>query len=134
LRELVHGILPSVLTRGGLAAGVAELTPRLDLPVEVDVTGDRFAAAVEATAYFVVAEALANIAKHSGAQSAEVRAHVVDSALVVEVHDDGVGGARPDGNGLRGLADRVVAFGGELRIETPERGGTRVTATLPLAD
>jgi signal transduction histidine kinase len=132
LRELVYGILPSVLSRGGLSAGVAELTARLRVPVEVEVTRERFPAAVEATAYFVIAEALTNVAKHSGAASADVCAEVVDRTLRVEVRDDGVGGARADGSGLGGLADRVAALGGQLRIESPDGGGTRVTATVPL--
>ena len=132
LRELVYGILPNVLTRGGLAAGVAELTKALRIPVEVKITGERFPAEIEATAYFVIAEALTNVAKHSGAETAEVSAEVVDCTVKLEVHDNGVGGALADGRGLRGVADRVVALGGQLRVDSPADGGTRVTATLPL--
>src|SRR3954469_6038318 len=103
LRELAHGILPAVLTRGGLRAGVDALASRMAVPVENAVSVGRLPAAVEATAYFVVAEALTNIAKHAGAAQAEVTARVADGALVIQVRDDGVGGARPDGSGLLGL-------------------------------
>ena len=132
LRELAHGILPAVLARGGLAAGVDALVSRLRLPVSVDVPEERFARETEASAYFVVAEALTNIAKHAQAQSVDIRAWVDDSVLHVAVRDDGVGGARPDGNGLLGLDDRLAALGGELHIESAPGQGTRVDATLPL--
>jgi signal transduction histidine kinase len=134
LRELVYGILPTVLNRGGLAAGVAELTARVRVPVDVELTRERFSATVEATAYFVIAEALTNVAKHSGARSAKVCAEVMNDTLRLGVQDDGIGGARADGSGLRGLADRVAALGGQLRIESPDGGGTQVTATMPLPD
>ena len=132
LRELVHGILPTALTRGGLARAVAALVSRTRIPVGVDLPDERFAAAVEATAYFVIAEALTNIAKHSGAHEAQVRAWTEDGLLRVDVCDDGAGGARLDGSGLLGLHDRVVSLGGQLRIESPPGGGTRIAATLPL--
>jgi signal transduction histidine kinase len=132
LRELAHGILPNVLTRGGLSAGVETLVSRLRVPVTVNVVHERFPSGVEATAYFVVAEALTNVAKHANAESVHVAASVDDRVLHVEVFDDGVGGARPDGHGLLGLDDRVNALGGVLRIESPPDGGTRIAATLPL--
>jgi signal transduction histidine kinase len=132
LRELAHGILPTALTRGGLVQAVAALVSRVRIPVGVDVPNERFAAEVEATAYFVIAEALTNIAKHSGAHEAQVRVWTEDGLMWVDVRDDGAGGARPDGSGLLGLHDRVVSLGGELRIESPTGGGTRVAATLPL--
>ena len=132
LRELAQGILPSVLARGGLAASVEELIERLRVPVSIEVTGQRFRPEIEANAYFVVAEALTNLAKHSHARSATVAACVEDNHLRLDVSDDGVGGARPDGGGLRGLADRVAALGGWVRIDSPSGGGTRVSATLPL--
>jgi signal transduction histidine kinase len=132
LRELAHGILPSVLARGGLAAGVDALVSRLRVPVEVAVPAERLPREIEASAYFVVAEALTNVAKHSGAQSADVRAWVGDRVLHVDVRDDGIGGARPEGSGLVGLRDRVTALGGRLRIESPPGDGTRIAATLPL--
>ena len=132
LRELAHGILPAVLTQGGLRAGVDALASRTPLPVEIDVPVGRFSTAVEATAYFVVAEALTNIAKHARAGHAAVTARIDDGTLAVQVRDDGVGGARPDGSGLTGLADRVAALDGDLRIESPAEGGTLLAATIPL--
>ena len=131
LRELVHGILPSVLQRGGLISAVDELVTRMRVPVNLDVTDDRFSADIEANAYFVVAEALTNVAKHSGARHAEVTVRADDGTLYVEVRDDGVGGATPDGTGLRGLGDRVAALGGQLQISSPAGAGTHLTARLP---
>jgi signal transduction histidine kinase len=133
LRELAHGILPAVLTRGGLRAGVDAVVSRLDLPVEQDVPAQRFPAEIEASAYFIVAEALTNVVKHARARRAEVRAFVEDEILHLEVRDDGIGGADPGGHGLVGLGDRATALGGLLKIETPVTGGTLVAATLPLA-
>jgi signal transduction histidine kinase len=132
LRELAHGILPAVLTRGGLPAGVRAITTRLALPVELDLASERVQADVEASAYFMVAEALTNVVKHAHASQASVRSSVADGALRVEVADDGIGGADPDGHGLVGMVDRVTALGGRLEIATPTAGGTRVTATFPL--
>ena len=132
LRELAHGILPAVLTRGGLRAGVDALASRMPVPVEIDVSVGRLPTAVEATAYFVVAEALTNVAKHARAGRAEVTARIEDGTLAVEVRDDGVGGARPDGSGLVGLADRLAALDGRLRVESPADGGTLVAAAIPL--
>jgi signal transduction histidine kinase len=132
LRELVHGILPSTLTREGLWAGVDELAERMSIPVEVEVGEQRFAPVVEATAYFVVTEALTNVVKHARAERAKVRAFVKDEALHVQVCDNGVGGADPRGHGLLGLSDRVTALEGRLSVETPAGGGTILTATLPL--
>ena len=133
VRELAHGILPSVLAHGGLRAGVGALASRMPVPVEVAIPADRLPAPIEATAYFVVAEALTNVAKHAGAASAAVAARIEDGTLRVEVRDDGVGGARPDGSGLQGLRDRLAALDGRLRIESPAGGGTLVTATIPIA-
>jgi PAS domain S-box-containing protein len=134
LRELAHGILPSVLTRGGLRAGVDTVVARLGLPVQVDVTAQRFPAEVEASAYFIAAEALTNVVKHAQAERAEVRAFVEDRSLHVEVRDDGVGGADSEGHGLVGLADRATALGGHLTVECPATGGTLVAAVLPLSE
>jgi signal transduction histidine kinase/uncharacterized protein YoaH (UPF0181 family) len=133
LRELAHGIIPAVLTAGGLRAGIGALASRAPVPVETRVAVDRLPAPVEATAYFVVAEALTNVAKHAGAARAEVAARVEDGTLRVEVRDDGVGGARPDGTGLVGLADRLAAIDGRLRVESPAGGGTLVAAAIPLS-
>jgi signal transduction histidine kinase len=133
LRELAHGILPSVLTHGGLRAAVGALASRAPVPVEVDVSVDRLAAAVEATAYFVVAEALTNVAKHARATGATVRVHVDGDMLQLQVRDDGIGGARPDGTGLVGLKDRLAVLDGKLRVESPAGGGTLVSADIPLS-
>jgi len=133
LRELAHGILPAVLSRGGLLAGVDAVVGRLNLPVHVDVPAERFPVAIEASAYFIVAEALTNVVKHAHAGRAEVRASVEDDMLHVAVRDDGIGGADPSGHGLVGLADRATALGGRLEIKSRARGGTLVTATLPLS-
>jgi signal transduction histidine kinase len=132
LHELAHGILPSVLTIGGLSAGVRELVERLELAVELDVATERFPADVEATAYFIVAEALTNVLKHSHAEHARVSVSAEDRVLWLEVCDDGIGGADPAGDGLLGLDDRATALGGRLTVENPPGGGTRLTATLPL--
>jgi PAS domain S-box-containing protein len=133
LRELAHGILPASLTQGGLRAGVEALASRTPVPVENDVSVERLSAAVEATAYFVVAEALTNVAKHARAARATVRARVESGTLRVHVRDDGIGGARPDGTGLVGLADRLAVLDGRLRVESPDEGGTLVAADIPLA-
>ena len=133
LRELAHGLHPSVLTDRGLAAAVEGLVARSPVPVELHVTRERAAPAAEAAIYFTVAEALTNVAKYAGASSASVSVEVRDGALVAEVADDGVGGARPaSGSGLRGLADRLDAVGGSLDVESPRGGGTVVRARAPL--
>jgi signal transduction histidine kinase len=132
LRELAHGILPSVLTWGGLGPGVEALASRMSLPVDVRVSVDRLGAEVEATGYFVVAEALTNVAKHARARRASVGADVTDGVLHIEVRDDGVGGARQDGSGLQGLADRLAVLSGCLRVQSPADGGTLVSAVIPV--
>ena len=132
LRELAHGILPAALTQGGVRAGVDALASRMPVPVENGVSVGRLPAAVEATAYFVVAEALTNVAKHARAERAAVTAHVEDGTLVVHVRDDGVGGAQRNGSGLTGLTDRLAALDGELRVESAADHGTVVAATIPL--
>ena len=131
LRELAHGVLPSVLTRGGLRAAVESLVAGLDLPVEVDAAAERLPTAIEASAYFIVAEALTNVVKHAHAKHAAVTARVEDGILRVQVRDDGIGGARPNGSGLLGLADRVAVLDGQLRVESPVDGGTLVVADIP---
>jgi signal transduction histidine kinase len=132
LRELAHGILPAVLTSGGLHAGVGALASRAPLPVENDVSVGRLPIPVEATAYFVVAEALTNVVKHSHATRAVVTARVEDGTLHVDVGDDGVGGARAGGSGLVGLGDRLAALDGRLHVESSADGGTLVAADIPL--
>jgi signal transduction histidine kinase len=134
LRELAHGILPSALTNGGLKAGVDSVVARLDLPVTVDVPAERFPAEIEASAYFVVAEALTNVVKHAHAEHATVAAHIEDDTLRVQVRDDGIGGARLDGSGLLGMVDRLAVLNGKLRVENPGEGGTLVAADIPFPD
>jgi signal transduction histidine kinase len=133
LRELAHGILPTVLTRGGLHAAVRALASRMSIPVEIDVAVGRLPSEVEATAYFIVAEALTNVAKHSGARHAQVSAQLNDHSLRVAVRDDGVGGAHADGTGLVGLVDRLAVMDGTLRVESPADGGTLIAASIPSA-
>jgi PAS domain S-box-containing protein len=133
LRELVHGILPGVLTSGGLRAGVEDLMSHSSLPVTVDVATERFPPVIEATAYFVVSEALTNAVKYSRAQGAEVAAYAKEGLLRVEVRDDGIGGADPSrGSGLAGLADRVEALGGTIEITSPAGSGTSLVAKIPI--
>ena len=132
LRELAHGILPTVLTRGGLRAGAESLADRMPVPVELDVRVDRLSPPVEATAYFVLSEALTNVAKHARAQNVGVSARVHHGVLELVVRDDGVGGASGQGSGLVGLADRVAVLDGLLRLDSPVGGGTVVTAAIPL--
>ena len=134
LRELARGIHPAVLTDRGLAPAVAALAARAPVPVEiVELPDDRAPAPAEAAAYFTVAEALTNVAKYARATQATIRVAREDDALVVEVRDDGVGGARAStGSGLAGLADRVDAVDGSLRVISPPGEGTTVRAVLPL--
>jgi signal transduction histidine kinase len=132
LRELAHGNLPPALTHGGLLGGVRSLVAHSPLPVSLRVTGQRFLPAIEASVYFVVAEALTNVVKHSHARTAQVAVWVEQGALNVEVRDDGIGGARADGAGLHGLDDRIGVLGGQLRVESRPGDGTLVGAMLPL--
>jgi signal transduction histidine kinase len=133
LRELARGIHPAVLTERGLDPALQGLAARAPLPVTVTAALEgRLPPAVEAAAYFVVMEALTNVAKYSSASAAEVRIEQVNGAVVVDVQDDGIGGADPAaGTGLSGLADRVAALGGRLVVESPPGGGTVVRAELP---
>jgi PAS domain S-box-containing protein len=133
LRELARGIHPAILTDRGLAAAVDALVARAPLPVEVTHPGERLPADVEAAAYYVVSEALANVAKYAGASTARVSFSRADARVIVEVADDGIGGADPArGSGLRGLADRVAALDGSLALESPPGAGTIVRAEFPL--
>jgi signal transduction histidine kinase len=133
LRELARGIHPAVLTETGLCGAVEALVERSLIATTVTtVPSERFPAPIEATAYFVVCEALTNVAKHAAANSATIAIVRSASVLSVRVDDDGIGGARPDrGSGLRGLADRVASIGGSLRIESPSGAGTHVEAEIP---
>jgi signal transduction histidine kinase len=132
LRKLARGIHPSVLTLRGLSAAIEGLADRMPVPVELDVSVGHLPPAVESTAYFVVAEALTNVAKHARAGNVEVRARVEDGTLAIRIRDDGMGGARSDGSGLVGLSDRVAALDGRLRVENPAAGGSLVAADIPL--
>jgi signal transduction histidine kinase len=132
LRELARGVHPAILTEEGLAAALESRASRSPFPIRLDVLEGRFPAQVEATAYFVVCEALANVAKHADASVADVTVARSDGVLTIEVSDDGIGGAIPvDGSGLTGLADRVEALGGKLRVESPPGAGTRVLGEIP---
>jgi PAS domain S-box-containing protein len=135
LRELVAGIHPAILTSRGLAAAVDSLAGRLPIPVELAQLHDgRVAGPVEAGAYFVICEALTNVVKHARASHATVRTIVADGQLLVTVSDDGVGNADvADGSGLVGLADRVAALDGALRITSPAGQGTTVSCRIPIA-
>jgi signal transduction histidine kinase len=135
LRELARGIHPAILTDRGLDAAVTALASRATVPVEIQrVPEERLDAPVESTAYFVVAEALTNVARYSQASHAEVEIGRANGTLVVEVRDDGVGGADPGrGSGLRGLADRVAAVDGRLVVKSEPGGGTTVHAEIPCA-
>jgi signal transduction histidine kinase len=134
LRELAAGIHPSILTDRGLGAAVEALAARSPMPVELDeVPPQRLPAPVETSAYFVVAEALTNAAKHARCSHVQLCVRTEEGAVTVEVRDDGVGGATPSaGSGLRGLADRVSALGGRLEIESLAGEGTTVRARLAL--
>ena len=133
LRELARGIHPAVLTDRGLEAALESLAARAPLPVEIEGPHARLPAAVEAAAYYVVSEALANVTKYAQASSVKVTVEQVNCCARVEVADDGVGGADPGrGSGLRGLADRVASLNGKLAIDSPPGAGTRVRAEIPL--
>ncbi len=132
LRELAHGILPAVLLRGGLRAGVEALASRMPLPVAVAVPAARVPGSVEATAYFLVAEALTNVAKHARADHAWVTIGMHEDRLAVEVRDDGVGGAVRGGLGLLGMEDRLASLDGRLTVTSPVGDGTVIEAEIPL--
>jgi len=134
LRDLARGLHPSVLTTDGLLGAIEQLAARFGFSVDIDVPARRWAGGVEATGWFVISEALANAARYARASAARVRVQQVDGNLVVEVSDDGVGGASIGiGSGLVGLVDRVEAVGGRLAIDSPAGQGTIVTAEIPLA-
>jgi signal transduction histidine kinase len=134
LRELARGVHPAILTEDGLGAALESLAARTPFPIQLDTFDERLPAPVEAAAYFVASEALANVAKHAAASKACVTARRLNGRVEIVVEDDGVGGAHPEqGSGLRGLADRVEALGGELRIERPAGGGTRIVGEIPCA-
>ncbi|MEU1820653.1 histidine kinase [Streptomyces roseifaciens] len=134
LRGIARGIHPAVLTREGLGPAVTALAEQAQVPVVVSVEDRRYPPLVESTAYFAVCEALSNAAKYAQARAVSVSARQCEGVLVVEAADDGVGGADPArGSGLQGLADRLAAVGGALRVYSPPGGGTRVRVELPCA-
>jgi signal transduction histidine kinase len=135
LRDLARGIHPAILTNRGLAAALDDLAGRATVPVEViESPRERLPDQVEAAAYFVVSECLANVGKHAQASSATVSVTAQDGQLLVEVRDDGTGGVDiENGHGIQGLEDRVGALGGTLAVESPPGTGTGVLATIPLA-
>jgi PAS domain S-box-containing protein len=133
LRELARGLHPAVLSDRGLRAAVETLAGRVPVPVEIaDIPDERLPEHVEAAAYYLIAEALTNVTKYAHASTVRVRVAASDSSVVVEVSDDGVGGADPaTGSGLRGLADRVEALGGSLDVVSPADAGTSLRAEIP---
>jgi PAS domain S-box-containing protein len=134
LRELARGIHPAILTDGGLAPALSALATRAPVPVEInDVPDERLPEPVEAAAYYLIAEAITNVAKHANASHVAVSVRRDQGRVFVEVADDGVGGADPiAGSGLHGLADRVEALHGHLRVDSPRGGGTRLEARIPV--
>jgi signal transduction histidine kinase len=133
LRDVARGIHPAVVSGHGLEVALEQLAARAPVPVTLDVELDgRLPEPVEIASFYLVSESLANIGKHAQATTAKVEVCQTDGLVVVEVADDGVGGADTElGSGLRGLADRVEALGGRLRVWSPKGGGTRLRAELP---
>jgi signal transduction histidine kinase len=132
IRTLAGGLHPALLSERGLAAAIEALALAVPMPIELEGLPDRrLPDTVEAAAYFVVAEALANVQKHAAARRVVVSVTADENGLDVRVADDGVGGADAAGHGLRGLADRVEALGGRLTVESPRRGGTVLRAAIP---
>jgi signal transduction histidine kinase len=136
LREMAHGIHPAILAHGGLGPALRTLARRCTVPVELEVrAGARLPERVEVAAYYVVAEALTNAAKHANASVVHVDAEAAGHALRLRVSDDGAGGADPvRGTGLIGLKDRVEALGGTITVHSPVGAGTSLHAEFPLAD
>lgn len=134
LRDLARGVHPPILTDRGLAPAINTLAEHSAIAVEIEVVSERFRPALEAAAYFLVAEALTNTVRHANATAINVKASRTNGWLNVEISDNGNGGADFDsGTGLQGLRDRVEALGGELQIDSPHGGGTTLTARLPCA-
>ena len=133
LRELARGIHPALLTEGGLEPALTMLARRSATPVALEVSSDeRYAEAVEVAVYFLVSEALTNVARHARAAHAKLTVRRSDGALIIEVSDNGRGGAESrSGSGLRGLQDRISALGGTLMVESPPGRGTVIRAQIP---
>jgi signal transduction histidine kinase len=136
LQEISRGIHPAILSKGGLPPALKTLARRSAIPVTLDLTIDqRLQDSVEVGAYYVVSEALTNAAKHSRATQVTVSGHTKDHTLSLSIRDDGIGGAdKGNGSGLVGLADRVEALGGRIRIKSPAGRGTSLEVSIPLDD
>jgi signal transduction histidine kinase len=136
LQELSRGIHPAVLSTGGLSAGFRTLARRSSVPVDLDVAIERrLPDSVEVAAYYVVAEALTNAAKHAQASRVKVLAHAADGSLNLLISDDGVGGADSGkGSGLIGLNDRIEVLGGWMRVASPPGHGTTLDITIPITE
>jgi len=133
LRELAHGLHPAAVATFGLASAINDIALRSPIPIDrTRVSAERFPDQVEATAYYVIAEAVTNAQRHARADAIAIRLRAVGGSLRIEVQDDGVGDAREDGSGLQGLRDRVEAAGGSFRVKSPPLGGTLVAAVIPL--
>jgi signal transduction histidine kinase len=134
LRELVDGVMPALLTARGLPAAVADLTDRLPSPIALRVAGldERLRPAVESAAWFVVSEAIVNAVKHAGPGGLAIALERDDGHLRIEVRDHGNGAVRLDGDGMRGMLDRIEALDGTLTIATRPGSGTRVSAVIPV--
>jgi PAS domain S-box-containing protein len=134
LREIAAGIHPAILTQRGLATALSALTGRLPVPVRLDLPNGRLPDQIESSVYFFCSESLTNVVKHARASAASVRVAVEDDRCVIEVRDDGIGGAevRPGASGLAGLRDRVGALNGAMDISSPAAGGTVLRAWIPL--
>jgi signal transduction histidine kinase len=131
LRDLAHGIHPAVLTQGGLRPALEDVAERLPLRVQLTIPATRLSPAVEATAYYVACEALANAVKHAEADSVTVTVQIAGSELTMTIEDDGVGGAQAPGRGLSNIVDRVGAFDGEVTVVSPAGAGTRLEVRIP---
>jgi signal transduction histidine kinase len=133
LRDLVSGLHPTLLVEEGLAAAIEAVADRLTIRVRVSVPDKRLPADIEAALYYVACEGIANAVKHAGASEITVRGENSARVVILEVLDDGRGGAKIEGGGLRGLADRIDALGGRLTVDSPAVGGTVVRAVIPCA-
>ena len=133
LRELAHGLHPAAVATFGLWSAINDIAARSPIPIDRSgVSAERFPDQVEATAYYVIAEAVTNAQRHARAKAIKIRARRVGASIRIEVRDDGVGDAREDGSGLQGLRDRVEAAGGSFRVQSPPHGGTLVAAVIPV--
>ena len=134
LRELARGIHPALLTDRGLTPALEAVARRSPVPVELKIDlPQRPPASLESAAYFLVSEALTNVAKYAEASAVHVFVTEADGLLAIEIVDDGIGGADPSrGSGLRGLSDRIAALDGQLKVDGAPAGGTRISATIPL--